>query len=124
MAKTRIFENLRITTKFILWFLFITLLPLSIATYVSYDNSRKILKEEATKRLYTVADNKTNQIETYFREKEKDIFQLSLMQTLASAMESLKKAVDADGIGSPAHKAIDQKFRPFLREGRFGIKKY
>jgi len=114
MTKVRTFADLPITTRFILWFLLITLIPLAISTYVSYDKSRKILTEEATKRLFTIADNKTNQIEAYFREKEENVSQLARMPTVTSATKSFKEAIGAGGIISPAYKAVDREFRPFF----------
>ena len=66
------FKNLRITVKFIVWFLLISLVPLAISIYVSYNNSRKVLVEEVEKSLLAVADNKTNQIESYLIRQKKN----------------------------------------------------
>lgn len=114
MLKIRYFKNFQITTKFVLWFLIIALLPLAIATYMSYYNSRKILEEEATSRLFAVADNKANQIEAYLREKRRNVTQLSLTSDLTDAVEKFEEAFDIGGINSPEYRAVDQKFSPFL----------
>lgn len=66
------FNNLRITIKFIIWFLLISLIPLTISIYVSYNNSRKVLVEEVKRSLLAVADNKTNQIESYLIKQKKN----------------------------------------------------
>ena len=106
--------NFRITTKLILWFLFLALLPLTIATYISYGNSRGALEKEARTRLFSIADNKANQIRSYLREKEKDITQLSLMSDLRLALEKFRNAYDKSGIFSAEYNVIDEEYRPFL----------
>lgn len=108
-------KNLRITTKFILWFLFIALVPLAIATYISYDSSRNVLEEEVANSLLAVADNKANQVETYLREKKRSVTTLSHMSDIIIAVERFKEASDKSGVDSPEYMAVDEEFRAFLR---------
>jgi len=108
------FKNLPITTKFILWFLFIALVPLAIATKISYDSSRNALVEEITNGLLAVADNKANQIETYLREKERSATTLSHTADVIDAIERLNGALNKYGAYSPEYIAVDDEFRPFF----------
>ena len=108
------FKNFRITTKFILWFLFIALVPLTITTYVSYNSSRKVLEEEVANSLLAVADNKANQVEAYLREKEENVTRLSHTSDIIEAVEKFYEAFDKWGIDSPEYSAVDQEFRPFF----------
>lgn len=108
------FKNLGITSKFILWFLIIALVPLAIATYVSYNSSRRVLEEEVANSLLAIADNKVNQIEAYFREKEKNVTMLSYMSDIIDAIERFAQACEKSGIDSPEYRAVDQELRPFL----------
>ncbi|MFC1631508.1 ATP-binding protein [Candidatus Omnitrophota bacterium] len=107
------FGRFSITTKFILWFLFVALVPLVIATYISYDRSREILEEEVAKSLFAVADNETHQIEVYLRDKERAVTNLSHMSELVEAVERFA-AVAELGRESPEYLQVDQELRPFL----------
>jgi len=108
------FKSLPITPKFILWFLFVALVPLSIATKISYDSSRDALVEEITNSLLAVADNKANQIETYLREKERSVTRLSYTSDIIDAMEQFNTALTKHGAYSPEYIAVDNEYRPFF----------
>lgn len=109
------FKKPRITTKFIAWFLFVALVPLSVATYISYNRSRKILEEEIANSLCAVADNKANQVETYLRAKERNATDLSRRSDIIEAIERFNEAyIQEGGIDSPGYIAVDEEFRPFL----------
>ncbi len=107
-------KNLPITTKFILWFLFIALVPLAIATKISYDSSRDALVEEITNSLLAVADNKANQIETYLQEKERSVETLSQMSDVVEAVEQFSEALSKHGAYAPEYMFVDNEFRPFF----------
>ena len=98
----------------IMWFLAIALIPLAIATYISYDSSRKALEKEAKMRLFAVADNEAGQIETYLRGKEKDIAQLSFMPNVRAAFEKFNDAYSKTGFGSLEYEEANHEHRPFL----------
>ena len=108
------FKNLPITTKFILWFLFVALIPLAIATKISYDSSRDAIVEEITNSLFAIADNKANQIETYLREKERNVTMLSYTADIIDAMEQFNGALSKHGAYSPEYIDVDNEFRPFF----------
>jgi len=114
MLKIPILRNLGITSKFILWFLVITLVPLATATYVSYSHSRNILKEEAVKHLFVVTDNKIDQIEACLREKKENMSQFLLIPNIIPTIKGLEEAFDRDGIDSSAYYAFDRQIRPFF----------
>jgi len=107
-------KNLPITTKFILWFLFIAVVPLAIASKVSYDSSRNALIDEITNGLYAIADNKVNQIANYLNEKERNAITLSHMSDVIIAMESFNDAVTKFGAYSPEYIKVDNEFRSFF----------
>jgi len=114
MPEFHYFKNLKITTKFVLYFLIIALLPLALATYLSYNNARGVLEEEMATRLFAIANNKANQIESYLREKEKDVTQIPFMLDIASAMEEFDEAFRKQGTNSPEYVVAKRKFSPFL----------
>jgi len=108
-------KGLNITTKFMLWFLFITLLPSTMATYTSYISARQILEREVANSLRAVADNKVNQVETYLREKVDNVTDLSHRSDIIDALEGCSKAFLKGGSAeSPEYAAAYEEFRPFL----------
>ena len=113
MIKIENFRNLPITTKFILWFLFVAMVPLIVATSISYNSSREVLKDEIANSLLAVADNKANQIEAYLREKEENVTALSRMPDVVEAIEKFR-AVLNKGIDSAEYSVVDKEYRTFF----------
>ncbi len=107
-------KGLGITSKFILWFLFISLIPLAIATEISYNSFKRVLRVEITNNLVIVADNKANQIEAYLSEKINNATKLSQMPYVVDAIKEFSGAVDANGIDSDEYDTVYREFRPFL----------
>lgn len=107
-------KNLSITNKFILSFLFIAIVPLAIATKVSYDSSRNALVNEITNSLLAVADNKANQISAYLYEKERNATTLSHMSDVIDAVERFNSAFTNSGAYSPEYIRVDQEYRSFF----------
>lgn len=114
MLKLQFFKNFSITTKFILWFLLIALVPLVIAIKVSYHSSRDALVGEITNGLLAVADNKANQIETYLREKERGATTLSHMADVVDALGRFSEAMSKYGVYSPEYITVDEEYRPLF----------
>ncbi|MCX5703622.1 MAG: ATP-binding protein, partial [Candidatus Omnitrophica bacterium] len=106
------FRNFRITTKFILWFLFISLAPLAIAIYVSYSSSQKVVEEEVKNSLFAVTDNKANQIEAYLQKSKEDAVALSSMPEVIDAMEKFTNVFRSGGRESLEYSAVEQEFSP------------
>jgi len=109
---TQYFRNFRITTKFILWFLFISLVPLAIAIYVSYSTSQKVVEKEVKNSLIAVADNKVNQIEVYLQKRKEDAAALAAMSEAIDAMEKFTNVFRSGGKESLEYSIVEQKFRP------------
>jgi len=107
-------KNLPITSKFILWFLFISLIPLGIAAYISYDMSRHMLIDEVQRGLIAIADNKANQIEAYFKRVKKDAASLPFMSGMIEAVEKLHAAFHANGPATSEYAVVEQELKPIL----------
>lgn len=107
-------KNLSITNKFILSFLFIAIIPLAIATKISYDSSRNALVGEITNSLIAVAENKANQISNYLYEKERNATTLSNMTDVVEALERFNKAMSESGAFSPEYIDVDNEYRSFF----------
>ncbi len=114
MAEHKRAKGLRIGTKFILWFLLIALVPLGIATYISYTTARRVLEREATAGLLAIADHKAYQVAVFLEEKIKSADTLSHMSDTVYAMESFSDAYKSCGIASPMYGEVEDEYRPFL----------
>lgn len=108
------FKNFRITSKFIIWFLFISLVPLATAIYVSYNSSRTVLEEEVKNSLLAVTDNKANQVEAYFQRIKKDAVNLSSVPEVIDAAEKLTHTFQVYGEQSSEYNASVQEFMPMF----------
>ena len=107
--------KIKITAKFIISFLVVAIIPLTIATYISYNSSRKALQEEVSNSLLAVADNKANQLSTYLNEQEKNASTLAHMSDTLSAIERYNEAFySSGGIDGAEYNAVDSEFRPFF----------
>lgn len=107
-------KNSNIVSKFILWFLIISLSPLALATLISYNSSRKALKAEVSSRLVTIADSKANQLEAYARRLKKDGATISYLPEIIDAVEKFTGAFQGQGIESLEYEAIVSEYRPIL----------
>lgn len=108
------FRNLRIATKFIIWFLCISLVPLATAIYVSYKSSRTVLEEGVKNSLLAVADNKTNQVEAFSQKMKNDVINLSLESEVIDAMGKLTNTFKSQGRGSAEYATLAQVIMPML----------
>jgi Bacteriophytochrome (light-regulated signal transduction histidine kinase) len=108
MPGFQFFRNLSVAKKFILWFLLVALVPLIIATYISYENSSKALSKEVENSLMVVADNRANKVESYLVDKKKSLATLSHMSEVIEAAQKLCET-SADGW------TATEEFHPLLR---------
>ncbi|WP_108650317.1 cache domain-containing protein [Dongshaea marina] len=77
----------------LLWFLFLSLIPLLIASTISYFSARDALREDAYNALETVTKLKTANISSYFNEHLMvDLDNQARMHTNVNLLESLTKA--------------------------------
>ncbi len=74
-----IFKRHRLASQLLRWFLLIGLLPLFLATTLTYRNSVKSLEEEAYYELSSVASRQIKQIENYILERQLDVTTLAKM---------------------------------------------
>ena len=79
-------------------------------TYFSY-NSQKALREEVEKSLIAIADYKSNQIETFLNEKQKNVDFLSHTSDIIEVIDKFNKALVNFGMDSREYNAIDEEYR-------------
>ncbi|MBI3326235.1 MAG: GAF domain-containing protein, partial [Nitrospinae bacterium] len=112
--KPRLLKRMTIATRLLWSFLFMALLPLGIVTYLTYTISDQSLREEVTNNLRSIADSKANQIETYARERSRNVTALARMPTVVDTLEQIDHVFHVYGIDSPEYTAVENKVRPFL----------
>jgi two-component system NtrC family sensor kinase len=109
-----LFHTKRLRTRLILWFLLISLLPLSWITFISYEFSKKMLLDQASSNLQALSLRQAQQIENYFEEKERDIISFGKGFVVPEALQTLKESLQKFGKNSPEYQEINQKFRSIL----------
>ena len=109
-------KRMTIATRLLWAFLIMALVPLSIVTYLTYTISEQSLRAEVTNSLRAIADSKANQIETYVRERQRNVTALARMPILMHTFASLDQAFFDHGIGSPEYTAVENELRPFLSD--------
>lgn len=114
MIGVQFFKNLSVAAKFVMWFLLIALVPLIIATYVSYESSEGALWKEAEKSLLAIADSKANKIENYLIDKKRALTTLSHVSEVIEATGRLYEAFSAGASGSADYRNVEEELRPFL----------
>jgi hypothetical protein len=53
----------RIATQLLTWFVVVALVPLTLATYITYRSSEQTLTREVTNNLYAIGQRQANQME-------------------------------------------------------------
>jgi HAMP domain-containing protein len=110
-----------IATKLWVWFLIVAAAPLVIIGFLTNYSSVEKIKTEVSKRLNSVAENKTELINNYFKWRLEDVKILSENLSIIEASEKFTRIFEKHGTGSSEYKVIDKEFRRFLtyhKEGR------
>lgn len=104
----------KISTKFLIWFLLISLVPFAVVGYLNYGISKKSLTKERLDSLKQIANGFVHDIEDHISRKTTNLATLAHSPTIIDAIESFTTAYDK-GVDSAEYLAIDKKFRPFLK---------
>ena len=104
--KALLLKRLTIATRLLCAFLVIALVPLSIVTYLTYTISDQSLRHEVANNLQSIADSKAHQIETYARERQRNITALARMPTIVNSFEQLAQVFHDTGSDSVDHDVV------------------
>ncbi|MCP5005307.1 MAG: response regulator [Planctomycetes bacterium] len=108
------YHKITIANKLLTWFLLVSVLPLIIIGALSYYNFASKLKNDVESNLITLVQNKSLRIETYVKERKRDIVSLSQTPTIFKAFNEFNSIYPNQGIDSPEYVMADKKFRTFL----------
>lgn len=103
------FHRQSLRSRLILWFLLISLIPLSWAIYTSYSFAKSIIITQATQQLKALSLRQSRLIESYFREKERAVASLAKGVTEAAAVEQFKEALNQAGKESEEYQHLNQR---------------
>jgi serine phosphatase RsbU (regulator of sigma subunit) len=106
--------RIRIATQLLIWFAVVALVPLALATYITYRRSEQALMEEVTNNLFAIGQRQANQIERYLRERERSVTALGYSWAMSDVMARLKTAFDAGDPDDPAYTTLVDETQRFL----------
>jgi len=106
------FAGLGITSRLMLWFLAISVIPCAILTVVLSYLSRQSLETSVRDRLHLVSESKSTQLENFVRERRGDAMILGTAPGVIRAVGELGKALAAHGVGSPEYDRLLEFFAP------------
>jgi CheY-like chemotaxis protein/methyl-accepting chemotaxis protein/putative methionine-R-sulfoxide reductase with GAF domain len=86
---SRFFHPTGLGKTIFLWFLTLSLVPLLIASIISYMTSYRILKQDANKSLKTASELKMEYIDSFFKERIYGLQLLSQLRSNASGLQDL-----------------------------------
>ncbi len=119
MSKQKKYKGAEIPIRLVVWFLVIALAPLVFYGLEGFDQSVKATKSSVKSTLMSVADNKVQQIRTYFIQREKNVALLAKSPDMINAINqsgsaSRKVSTDSpvEGSGSPYY--IESEYSQFL----------
>ena len=109
-----IFKKGRLASQMLQWFLMIGLIPLCVATFLTYRNSVKSLEEEAYYALSSAANRQIKQIENYVLERQRDVTTLAKTPLSGEAIEKLTRAWERYGYESPEYGELVRSYQGFF----------
>ncbi len=109
---TPLFHGL--STRLLLWFLLLSLLPLAVLGFSSYYNAKISMQHEATIKLVSIARFKAQQLEGYFTNISKSLIALSRSGSVLGALPAAEIAFKDGGVLSQNYIAVERTYRPLL----------
>lgn len=86
-----------IRSRLIVWFLVLSLIPLTVTGTLVYLEARNILKQQAFDKLVAIRGIKASQVNAFFEERQRDLSILVKDGATLSAMQGLAEAFDTLG---------------------------
>lgn len=79
----------KIATKIMIWFLIVTLVPLAVVGYLSYDSAKKQLEKEIMSKLVNTANDKADLMENYIINKKNDVSVLTHNPIIINSLQTM-----------------------------------
>ncbi len=107
-------SRISITTRLVIWFLCLSLIPCVVLTGIISYLSNQSLKRTVRQGLLAVSDAKTTQLETFIRERRGDLSVASRYPAIVAAIPKLKQVRQKEAIDSPAYLELARSVHPFM----------
>ncbi|GEM_PF-3928599 len=104
----------RISTRLTIYFLALTLIPLALFAWWSFEDSQEHLRGLLSDELFATASSKARAIEQHFLERKRDVSMLASTMTVAEALRVFTDVLEHKGLDSPEYAAEDARIRPYL----------
>ncbi len=105
--KTKVLKSNKLVKQLILYFLFISLVPLTVVTSLVYWISSTTGKTNIINNLSVIAESKANKIETFITEKQKNAASISQLPTIIQAIDRYRISFEKYGINSQEYQAVN-----------------
>jgi methyl-accepting chemotaxis protein WspA len=112
--RTLLPKRLGISTRLLLWFLVLSLVPCGVLTGVISLLSTRSLEKTVRHGLLAVSDAKASQLETFMRERRADLSMVGRSLTLAAAMTRLAEVRRKEPLDSPAYLELARPVGPVV----------
>ena len=113
-AGSLVFSRISISTRLLVWFLCLALIPCIVLTGAISILSTQALKRTVRQGLLAISDAKMTQLETYMRERRADLDMASRYPVLVDAIPKLNQVLKKGTVDSPAYHALATSVRPFI----------
>jgi methyl-accepting chemotaxis protein WspA len=107
-------SKISITTRLVIWFLCLSLIPCVVLTGIISYLSNQSLKRTVRQGLLAISDGKTTQLETFIRERRGDLNVASRYPTIVDAIPKLRQIRQKEPINSRAYLELARSVRPFM----------
>ena len=108
------FSGSSITTRLLISFLLISLVPCGLLTAFVSLISTWSLERTVRQGLLAISDAKTTQLEDFVRERKGNMMSMSQSPTIVDAISRVETVLKTGSIGSPAYQEAIVKLGPFL----------
>lgn len=109
-----VLSRISITTQLVIWFLCLSLIPCVVLTAIISYLSNQSLKRTVRQGLLAISDAKTNQLETFIRERRGDLTVAARFPAIVEAIPRLKQIRQKESLDSPAYLELAQSIRPII----------
>ena len=116
-----------LSKKFFIWFLVLSLIPLSLVSIISYLSSRDTLTKDSTKHLSASMELKKEFIEAFFTERINDLNLQAQLATNKKLLQKLKKLHSSPGLNGTSfvlHPSWQTLTKPFQTDIQLFTKLY
>jgi PAS domain S-box-containing protein len=114
MLTLEIFKKPTIFKKLLIWFLMISLLPISIFGYVTFKTSERKIKEETLKSLMAITESKEVLFNKIIQGQEREIRELAFTPTIIEISEKYHVAFHVGGFDSQEYISLERKHRKYF----------